>query len=199
MNVLNDYSIMKQPIRKNIKSIPKQEAKQKPKRPIYEKAPKQYGTSQLEKDFAHEFLDKYGIKYIYEFEARDIKRFYDFAIVSKKAKYVTENKEGLTSIIQGIQHTPIDLLIEIDGGYFHSDPRIVDESKLNPMQKRNKMVDEIKNKWAVMRGLPLLRIWEYDIRHNPNKVLDELRKYIHIPEDIKPVPKKTRVMKLKLK
>lgn len=101
---------MKQPTKKDkIKKNKKQ--KDNSHRP-------QYGTSKLERDFAHEFLDRYGIKYIYEYEAKDINRFYDFAIVSKKAKYITEEKEGLTSIIQGIQHTPIDLLIEIDGGYW---------------------------------------------------------------------------------
>lgn len=186
---------MKQPLRKNVKKKPKTITKPKPKKPIYKKTTQQYGTSQLEKDFAHEFLDKYGIKYIYEYEAKDIKRFYDFAIVSKKSKYITEEKEGLTSIIQGIQHTPIDLLIEVDGGYWHSDPRIVDESKLNAMQKHNKMVDELKNKWARMHGIPLIRIWEYDIRHNPQKVLSILKKYISIIE-LKPKTRK-RVMKLK--
>lgn len=186
---------MRQPIKKNIKIKPKKAIKNKPKKPIFKKNRQQYGTSQLEKDFAHNFLDKYGIKYIYEYEARDIKRFYDFAIVSKKAKYITEEKEGLISIIQGIQYTPIDLLIEVDGGYWHSDPRIVDESNLNAMQKRNKMVDELKNKWASLHGIPLIRIWEYDIRHNPQKVIDELKKYIPIT-DTKPKVRK-RVMKLK--
>ena len=115
--------------------------------------------------------------------------------MSKKAKYITEEKEGLTSIIQGIQYTPVDLLIEVDGGYWHSDPRIVDESKLNAMQKRNRMVDEIKNKWASIHGIPLIRFWEYDIRHNPQKVLKELKKYVKIQE-CKAKTRK-RVMKLK--
>ena len=110
---------MRQPIRKNIKTDKKVPTRVKPRKPKLKKKQPQYGTSQLEKDFANEFLDKYGIMYIYEYEAKDIKRFYDFAIVSKKAKYLTEEKEGLTRIIQGIQHTPIDLLIEVDGGYWH--------------------------------------------------------------------------------
>ena len=190
---------MKQPIKKIIKK--KKKAATKPKKTVARKQkPKpttiKYGTSKLEKDFAHDFLDKYGIGYIYEYEAKDIGRYYDFAIVSKKAKYITEDKEGLNSIIQGIQHTPIDLLIEIDGGYWHSDPRVVDESKLNAIQKHNKMVDNIKDKWARLHGVPLIRIWEYDIRHNPKKVLEELKKYIHIEEQKEKVKPK-RVMRLK--
>lgn len=189
---------MKQPIRKSIKKkSTKKSVKPKKKQPIYKKSTQKYGTSKLEKDFAYEFLEKYGIQFIYEYEAKDIGRFYDFAIVTKKSKYITEDKEGLKSIVQGIQHTPIDCLIEVDGGYFHSDPRVVDESKLTPMQKHNKMVDEIKNKWASLHGIPLLRFWEYDIRHNPQKVLNELKKYVEIKES-KEKPKR-RVMKLKLK
>lgn len=191
---------MKQPIRNTHKKKRVNKSKnttkvvKKPSKPKTKEA--KYGTSKLEKDFANEFLVKYGINFIYEYEAKDIKRYYDFAIVSKKAKYITENKEGLNSIIQGIQHTPIDLLIEIDGGYWHSDPRIVDESKLNAIQKHNKMVDEIKDKWARLHGIPLIRIWEYDIRHDPKKVLSELKKYIRI-EEPKSQSKSKRVMKLK--
>ena len=192
---------MKQPIKKNIQKK-KVEAKKNnkphhlPRNNIKSKNGEfKYGTSKLEKDFAREFLDRYGIQYIYEYEAKDIGRFYDFAIVTKKSKYITEDKEGLTSIIQGIQHTPIDFLIEIDGGYWHSDPRLFEGNELNPIQKRNKKIDGIKDKWASMHGIPLLRVWEYDIRHNPQKVLDELRKYVHIPKD---EPKKRkRIMKLK--
>ena len=39
-----------------------------------------YGTSKLEKKFAKEFLDKLGIEYEEQFEAKDIKRFFDFKI-----------------------------------------------------------------------------------------------------------------------
>lgn len=191
---------MKQPIRKNIKTNKKKEEKPKVKKqstkPLLSKKKQiQYGTSKLERYFANEFLDKYGIKYIYEYEARDIKRFYDFAIVTKKANYITEEKEGLNSIIQGIQHTPIDFIIEIDGSYFHADPRVVSEEKRNAMHKRNQMVDELKNRWCELHGIPLLRIWEYDIKNNPKKVLDEMRKFVHIPDIVE--KKRKRVMKLK--
>lgn len=36
------------------------------------------GTSKLETDFARDFLDKLGVEYIWQFEAKDIKRWYDF-------------------------------------------------------------------------------------------------------------------------
>jgi very-short-patch-repair endonuclease len=127
-----------------------------------------YGTSKLEEDFAKDFLDKLGFKYIYQFEAKDIGRFYDFCVLLKE-------EDGLVpgNII----------LIEIDGGYYHSDPRVVDENKLNPMQKHNKRVDEHKNKWALMHGIPLIRIWEKDIREKPNKVLEALKKILYVADN----------------
>ena len=54
----------------------------------------------------------------------------------------------------------------------------MDETKLNAMQKHNKFVDFVKDKWCGLHGIPLLRIWEYDIRNNPEKVFDMLHKYL---------------------
>lgn len=53
-----------------------------------------FGTSKLEEDFARDFLDELDVKYIRQFEAKSICRFYDF--------YLPEH----------------NLLIEIDGGYW---------------------------------------------------------------------------------
>ena len=39
-----------------------------------------YGTSKLEEKFAKEFLDKLGVPYEKQFEAKDIGRFYDFKV-----------------------------------------------------------------------------------------------------------------------
>ena len=125
-----------------------------------------YGTSKLEEDFARDFLDKLGVKYIYQFEAKDIGRYYDFAIV-------LDDELSNGSLI----------LLEIDGGFYHSDPRIVKEDKMSPMQKHNKRVDEYKNKWALMHGIPLIRIWEKDIRENPKMVMDELKNRLYIQDE----------------
>lgn len=167
----------KQPL-KNTKKVSK--PVRKDKKPIVNTRHRQkYGTSKLEADFARDFLDKLGVKYIYEYEAKDIHRFYDFAItVYDDIPFKTETKHGIKCIKQEGQNVPISFCIEIDGGYFHSDPRVVDENKLNPMQKHNKFVDFMKDKWCEQHGYPLLRIWEYDIRKNPKKVFDELNKYL---------------------
>lgn len=53
-----------------------------------------FGTSKLETDFAEQFLDKIGVEYVWQFEAKDIGRFFDFFLPSA------------------------NLIIEIDGGYW---------------------------------------------------------------------------------
>mgnify|MGYP003288678271 FL=1 len=108
-----------------------------------------YGTSKLEKRFAKEFLDKLGVKYEEQFEAKDIKRFYDFFLPDYR------------------------VLIEIDGDFYHGYGKLHEEK--NPMQKKNARVDEIKNEWAAMHGIPLIRIWEHEINETPEKVLNMLR------------------------
>lgn len=153
---------MKQPIKKRGTSITKNKKKRtvsktRTVRKAVRVHPK-YGTSKLEEDFARDFLDKLGVKYIYQFEAKDIGRFYDF--------YLPEH----------------NLIIECDGSWYHSDPRLVKEEEMNPMQKHNKRVDEYKDKWALMHGIPILRVWEKDIRENPKMVMEELKKRLYIQD-----------------
>jgi very-short-patch-repair endonuclease len=81
---------MVQPIKNKKENKPKKKSSH---HKSCKKHPK-YGTSKLEKKFAKEFLEKLGIKYVEQFEAKDIKRFYDF--------YLTEYR----------------VLIEVDGDYW---------------------------------------------------------------------------------
>lgn len=138
-----------------------------------------YGTSQLEKRFARDFLDRMGLVYIYQYEAKDIKRFFDFALTCyDDVEYMYEEKDGIRCVRQDGQLFPLDLLIEVDGSFYHSDPRVVSEDKITPMHKHNKFVDGLKDQWAALHCIPLLRIWEYDIIHNPKMVEKEIEKYI---------------------
>lgn len=59
--------------------------------------PKKIGTSKLEEKFAKDFLDKLGLKYIYQFKAENIGRYYDFMVYTKNGG---------------------NILIEIDGDYW---------------------------------------------------------------------------------
>ena len=115
-----------------------------------------FGTSKLEEDFARDFLEKLNVEYVYQYEAKDIGRFYDFFLPKQR------------------------VLIEIDGSYFHADPRVVSEEDIRPMHKRNKRVDALKDRWALLHGIPIIRIWEKDIRESPSMVMKELKERLHI-------------------
>lgn len=109
----------------------------------------EYGTSKLEQKFAKEFLDKLGVEYIYQFKMESIGRYMDF--------YCPKEHLG----------------IEIDGDFYHSFGLTYEE--MSPMQKKNKRVDKQKDHWAIINGIPLLRIWEHDINKHPEKVMNLLK------------------------
>lgn len=146
--------------------------------PSRRKVVKKYGTSKLETFFAHEYLDRLGLKYIYEYNAKDIGRFFDFAVTIYDYDYIMETKNDIVGVRQEKQIVPIAFMIEIDGDWYHGNKEVLGEKKLNKMQLRNKVVDAIKDKWCAMHHIPILRLWENDVRKNPKKVFDELNKFI---------------------
>jgi len=111
-----------------------------------------YGTSKLEVYFKENFLDKLGIEYEYQKEFPSLKRVWDFYLPK------------------------CNILLEVDGTFFHSDPRFYDQNKLSRIQKKNKRSDEAKNRWAAVNGIVLIRIWENDIHKNPEMVMEMLRR-----------------------
>lgn len=138
-----------------------------------------YGTSKLERDFARDFLDKLGLVYVYQYEAKEIKRFYDFAVTCFVDKeYIMEEKDGIYCVKQEGQYFNPDLLIEIDGDYYHGNPNKYKIDELSPMQKHNRFIDALKTEWAGMNCITLIRFWEDDIRNNPEKVENEILKYV---------------------
>ena len=61
------------------------------------------------------------------------------------------------------------ILIEVDGDYWHGNPKLYNEDgsngkrKLNEIQWNKKSKDIEKTKWAESRGFKLIRIWESEI------------------------------------
>lgn len=137
----------------------------------------EYGTSKLEVFFAESFLNPLGLTYVYEYNAKEIGRFYDFAVIPDDETLIMEERNGIMSVNDKTRVLYPLFLIEVDGSFFHSDPRVVDVKHLSPMQKRNKRVDELKDRWCGEHHIPLLRVWEYDIRNNPEDVRRNLAEY----------------------
>lgn len=176
----------KQPIR-GVKSVDSKKKDKQPSTPKKNKIKKhtnlntgEFGMSKLEYFFAKEYLDKNNIKYIYQYKAEDIGRYYDFAIVLIDQNYPKMITNGIEHIAYD-KTIPIDCLIEIDGDFFHANPDKYDKKKLSKTQKRNINVDKLKNDWVALKGIPLLRFWENDIYKNKPKVINEMKTHIHIP------------------
>lgn len=142
---------MKQPIRKQIAKTQPKVRKRKTK----EKKVHEPGTSKLEEYFMTNFLDKLGVKYVYQFEAKDIHRFFDFLICEQ------------------------NLLVELNGDYWHTNPEIYKDGPINNTQKKNIKVDEYKRNWAYSHCIPILYIWENDVRKHPEKVIKILKEAIN--------------------
>lgn len=105
-------------------------------------------VSKLEDVFAEKFLDP--LKVVYERQKRIGMFIYDF--------FVPE----------------YNLLIEVNGAYYHSDPRVYKSEDLNSMQRKNKIRDEHKEQCARHFGFRLLVVWEGDILYNSQMVQELL-------------------------
>lgn len=112
-----------------------------------------YGTSKLEDYFAENFLNVLGVKYVRQYEAKEIGRFYDFKI----------------------ENGPI---LEINGSYWHGDKRIYEEKDLNSVQKKNIYIDNLKRRWAENNGIEIYYFWEKDIHENPEQVFLTLKEIL---------------------
>lgn len=158
---------MAQPIKKSVGKKPIKRKKQTTRaarvREIRKKmkGSQEFGTSKLEERFAKNFLDKLGLNYIYQYKMVSIGRYLDFML------------------------TDYHVAIEIDGDYWHGNPKLYEEKDLNKTQKWSKKVDEMKNKWCSRNGVPLIRIWEKDINEHPENVLTFLKEKLGLLKEKK--------------
>ncbi len=98
-------------------------------------------TSKLEKTFKN-LLDILEINYKQFLYAKEIKAFYDFYIPEK------------------------NLVIEVDGDFWHCNPNSKHSLPKYETQKRNLIRDKEKEQWLKDNGYKLLRFWESDINNN---------------------------------
>ncbi len=72
-----------------------------------------------------------------------------------------------------------DLVIEVDGDFFHCNPKKYPKGPIYESQINTIKNDTIKNNICEKsNGLRLLRFWEADIKNNLEWVIDEIRKHI---------------------
>jgi very-short-patch-repair endonuclease len=107
--------------------------------------------------FVKSLLENNNINFVQQFKID--KYFYDFAIGKK--------------------------LIEVNGDYWHANPKIYDENKIFYFQNRSMTAseiwkkDKVKDSVAKDNGYKILRIWEKDIKNNQTKII---KKILHFME-----------------
>jgi len=68
----------------------------------------------------------------------------------------------------------IDILLEVDGDYFHSNPKLYPDGPITNTQKINWYRDQKKNQFCNNNSLDLIRFWECDILGNEKWILQKL-------------------------
>lgn len=111
-------------------------------------------SSKLELDFIDEFIKPLGINYETQYYLKDIHQYCDIYIPSK------------------------NLIIEVDGSFWHADKRLFPNGAKYSYQKKRVQLDEIKNNYCKEKGIKCLRFWELDILHDKNKILETIQKQI---------------------
>jgi very-short-patch-repair endonuclease len=107
--------------------------------------PESYHTSELEKRFKV-VLDVLDIECQHFFFAKQINKIFDFYL----PKY--------------------NILIEVDGDFYHCNPKLYNNGPVCKTQEINIKNDKLKNEWAQSNGYKLLRFWENDINNNIKQV-----------------------------
>jgi very-short-patch-repair endonuclease len=69
-----------------------------------------------------------------------------------------------------------DIYVEVDGDYFHSNPKIFPNGPKTSTQKKNYYRDVKKNEFCKINSLKLIRFWECDILNDEEKIICDLQK-----------------------
>lgn len=89
-----------------------------------------------------------------------------------------ESQKIVNEFIYDFYIPEYNLLIEVDGDYYHGNPTVYQEGELNNMQKKNKKKDVDKSYLAKGLGYSLERFWEKDINENIGQIKKTLKKYV---------------------
>ncbi len=74
----------------------------------------------------------------------------------------------------------IDIYVEIDGDYWHANPKFYSVDELNKNQLNHAKCDKSKNTFMKNRNKILLRFWEDDVINNKEYIIDELKLIIKV-------------------
>ncbi len=71
-----------------------------------------------------------------------------------------------------------NMIVEVHGDYWHSNPLIYEGKELNKIQIKNQRNDIFKDILAKGRGFEVEVVWEYDLKNNYNEQKDRFKKLL---------------------
>lgn len=71
-----------------------------------------------------------------------------------------------------------NIIVEVHGDYWHSNPLIYEEKDLNKIQIRNQKNDVFKDILARGRGFNIEVVWEYDLKNNYTEQKERFKKIL---------------------
>jgi very-short-patch-repair endonuclease len=139
--------------KKRYKNNPKLREELSEKRIEWLKTKQSNNKTKLEIKF-ESILNFLNVKYQYQYVFE--KRLFDFKILNK------------------------NILIEVDGDFYHCNPNTKHSEILYETQKLTKKNDDYKNLLCQNHGIKLLRYWEKDINERPEWIISELKKELYL-------------------
>lgn len=95
----------------------------------------------------------------------------------KSMEIEVEQQKILNDVIYDFYLPKHNVLVEIDGDYYHGNPEVYQEGELNGMQLKNKKNDLYKDNLAKGLGYTLERVWEKDINKRFGEVKARFEQY----------------------
>lgn len=127
-------------------------AKAKKKKKLQAKAKKMSNKMTTPEKAFEKMLKELGVKY--ELQKVVESKIFDFYIPSK------------------------NMIVEVDGDYWHANPMIYESKDLNKIQARNVRNDQYKEILAKGNGFLLERVWEYDLKNNYKEQKERFKKLL---------------------
>lgn len=127
-------------------------AKAKKKKKLQAKAKKMSNKMTSPEKLFEKMLKELGVEY--ELQKVVESKIFDFYIPSK------------------------NMIVEVDGDYWHANPMIYESKDLNKIQARNVRNDQYKEILAKGNGFLLERVWEYDLNNNYKEQKERFKKLL---------------------
>ena len=126
------------------------------------------------------FEERYNFKYSYDRtpsqgETRP-ERFIRQTLEKLGMKFTPQF--GIDQLLYDFHITGTSLLIEVQGDFWHANPRVYPNGPVYHSQKSNVLRDNFKRRKARDNGYWVWYVWEYDIVTEPQRVENELRQRI---------------------